>query len=70
MDEKLHRTRIALLLMAGIAWTIASPVRGEGGWRDEFDAICGKTEVAMTLSVPPQSLYQHHTQDSPSKEAG
>jgi hypothetical protein len=41
---------LLLIAVCFLTWAISPPVWGEDGWRAEFDATCGKTEVAMTLS--------------------
>lgn len=39
---------LGLLLFEVVAG--ARPIRAEDGWKAEFDNICAKTDVAMTLS--------------------
>jgi hypothetical protein len=43
-----------LMLLGLLLFEVAvgiPPARAEEGWKAEFDAVCAKTDVAMTLSV-------------------
>lgn len=33
-----------------LTWTIVTPVCGAEDWRAEFDEVCSKTDIAMSLS--------------------
>jgi len=49
MNVTLFLMLLGLLLFEVVAGV--RPVRAEDGWKAEFDNICAKTDVAMTLSI-------------------
>jgi hypothetical protein len=39
-----------LAALCCLTWAVATPARAADDWRSEFDAVCGRTSEAMTMS--------------------